>query len=145
MEKSTDVNSSQEGNVLSRSSNVQKRGLFRPVTTVNTDKISGKKTFSVRENFYYSGNIPIPPMPPPSLLSKFDRSSISKARESKLQAMTVTPPLFSASMPVPPSVSSSVSWKDAKKHELLFEDDCKQTRATNLSYRWYIEGEDKFT
>jgi hypothetical protein len=46
-----------------------------------------------------------------------------------------------------------VSWKDAKKHELLFqqvspiegEDDSKETRATNLSYRWYIEGEDKFT
>jgi hypothetical protein len=102
MEKSTDVNSSQEGNILSHSSNVQKRGLIRPVTTVNTDKISRKKTFSVRENSYYSGNIPIPQMPAPSLLSKFDRSSISKARESKLQVMTVTPPLLSASMPVPP-------------------------------------------
>lgn len=137
-------------------SNVEKGIIFRSVNTINADEpvslsaaSSGKKPIPVRENTFYNDNIPIPPLPPPSPLSKLDRSSISKARESRLQAMTAPIPQLSIAS-IPPTVSSA-SWKDAKKHDSLFqqvslinnEEDNKEAMPTKQYYHWYIEGEDE--
>lgn len=104
---------------------------FRQAKGVDGESPTTEKKFGGHRDSF-----PVPPLPPPSPLGKFDRSLL-RSRE-----------LLSASVPaeaghLPPAPATKVAWKDEKKHASLFQPVTAVSEdervGTKHQFQWYIE------